>query len=271
MGYREDMEQCREYISKNLHEDITASSLADLFGYSFYHFCHVFKSSSGISVGEYLRDVRLSQAAVDIMNGSSVTEAALAAGFETPSGFDRAFRRRFSMNPTEYRKRKGGNFTMIPEIKKFEAFTAAGYSFASPEDELDILENGAYWLGRKFDAVSKEDYSKLCAKGKGEIGAWMHPSDKSGELYYFFGPITADKSFIPEGMAAIDVPAAEYAVFTVPKADTREGLNENIKKTWKFIFNDWFDGSSYKFDHTAMDFEYYLGEDTFIYVPVVNK
>jgi AraC family transcriptional regulator len=169
-----------------LHENITISSLADMFGYSFYHFCHVFKSCNGMSVGEYLRDVRLSQAAVEIINGSSVTEAALAAGYDTSSGFNRAFRRRFSMNPTEYRNRKGGKLAMTPEIKKSAAFTAVGYSFAPPEGGLDILDNGAYWAGKNFGAVSKENYAKLCASDHGEIGAWMHPSDKSGELYYFF-------------------------------------------------------------------------------------
>ena len=49
------------------------------------------------------------------------------------------------------------------------------------------------------------------------------------------------------------------------------GLNENVKKTWKFIFNDWLDGSGCKFDHTATDFEYSLGKNTFIDVPVVKK
>jgi predicted transcriptional regulator YdeE len=51
--------------------------------------------------------------------------------------------------------------------------------------------------------------------------------------------MTEDNSVVPKGMVAIDVPAAEYAVFSVPKADNREELIENIKKTWKFIFNDW--------------------------------
>lgn len=271
MGYREDMEHCRVYIDGHLYEEITAAGLADKFGYSFYHFCHVFKSCNEMAVGEYLRGARLARAAAEIANGGSVTDAALASGYDTPSGFNRAFHRRFGMTPTEYRKMKGGKMTMTPEIKSMAAFTAVGYSLAPPEGELDILDNGAYWLGKDFTSVSKEDYAKLTYPGYAEIGAWMHPSDKTGEFYYFFGPTTKDKSFIPEGMVTLNVPAAEYAVFAVPKADSAVGLHENIKKTWKFIFNDWFDGSGYKFDHTAMDFEYYLGEDTFIYVPVVKN
>jgi AraC family transcriptional regulator len=271
MGYREDMARCRDYIAAHAGEEITAAGLASLFGYSFYHFCHVFKSCNEMSVGAYLRDIRLSRAADEITGGRRITDAALDWGFDTPSGFTRAFRRRCGMSPTEFKKRKGGKSTMKPEIKKMDAFTAVGYSLAPPAGELDVLDHGAYWLGKDFSAVSKEDYAKLCAPDCAEIGAWLHPSDKTGEFCYFFGPVTKDKSFVPAGMVALDVPAAEYAVFPVPAAASAAALNENVKKTWKFIFNDWFDGSGYQFDHSAMDFEYYRGAETFIYVPVVKK
>ena len=47
-------------------------------------------------------------------------------------------------------------------------------------------------------------------------------------------------------------------------------LHENVKKTWRFIFNDWFDNSGYVFDHTKFDLECYLGEETYIYVSIRN-
>lgn len=269
MGYREDMEECRAYIDGHLAEEITPQALAARYSYSFYHFCHVFRAVNGMAVCEYLRNGRLGRAAAELLGGRSVTEVALDCGFDTPSGFDRAFSQRFQMSPTEYKKQKGGYLVMKPEIRKFASFTAVGYVL-KPQKEINILENGAYWLGKDFSAVSKEDYAKLCVSDHGEIGCWMHP-DEGGELYYFFGPMVQNRNFIPQGMEAIDVPAAEYAVFTVPKADTKEQLRENIQKTWKFIFSDWFDGSNFKFDHKAMDFEYYLRQDTFIYVPVVKK
>ena len=160
---------------------------------------------------------------------------------------------------------------MTPEIKKMAAFTAVGYTFAPPAGDMKVLDNGAYWLGQQFGSVSAEDYARLCLPNHGEIGTWMHPLNNDSELYYFFGPMVLDKSFVPAGMSVVEVPAAEYAVFQVPAAGSAQELSENIKKTWKFIFNDWFDGSEYKFDHSAMDFEYYLDENTYIYVPVVKK
>ena len=48
-------------------------------------------------------------------------------------------------------------------------------------------------------------------------------------------------------------------------------LNANIQSTMKQIFADWLDTSGYTLTHEGILFEYYMGKDTFIYVPVVKK
>ena len=270
MGYREDMARCRDYIAEHLQEELTPAELAEQFGYSFYHFCHVFRSVNGVAVAEYLRDRRLCMAASQLLLGRSVTETAMNCCFDTVSGFTRAFTRKFGIAPSVYRKMKGARFYMKPEMKSFPAFTAIGY-ILRPESEVDVKENGAYWLGKDFSTVSKEDYAKLNSAGRGEVGLWMHPEGKGAELYYFFGPIVESRDFVPAGMEVLDIPEAEYAVFQVPKAEDAAALHENVKKTWRFIFNDWFDDSGYAFDHTKFDFELYLGEKTHIYVPVRKR
>ena len=85
VGYREDMRQCRDYISRHCGEDISAQSLAEHFGYSFFHFCHVFRSCNGMAVVEYLRDVRLARAAAEIAEGGSITRV-LKDGIEIACG-----------------------------------------------------------------------------------------------------------------------------------------------------------------------------------------
>ena len=273
MGYNSDMAKCFAYIEEHIDELITAVDLAALLGYSYFHFCHVFRNVAGISVGMYLRARRLAMAAADLIDGESVTNAALRRGFDTPSGFTRAFVRTYGVSPLEY-KMKGGIMNMENmgfEVKTFGPCVAVGYSLAPPTGDINVRDNGAYWLGKDFSSVSKEDYAKLDSINHGEIGAWTHPDDKTGDLYYFFGPITKDKSFIPGGMTALDIPKAEYAVFKVDKAENPQDLAENVRKAWRYIFNDWFDASEYTFNESAMDFEYYYGDDTFIYVPVIKK
>ena len=271
MGYRRDMERCRAYIEEHLLEEITPRELSELFSYSFFHFCHVFKSVNGEAVYGYIRSRRLLKAAEELQEGASVTELTFKYGFDTVSGFTRAFQRQFSMTPTEYKKLKGGNKTMTPEIKKFPGFRAIGYALKPESDDIDVKENGAYWHGKDFSSVPGDVYAALCIPNQGELGTWLHPSDKTGDFYYFLGTIVTDEKVAPEGLVEITAEEAEYAVFTVEPSEDTHILAENIKKTWKYVFEIWFDSSEYQFDQGKMDFEFYYEEGTYIYVPVVKK
>lgn len=273
MSCRAAMELCEKFINEHAG-NITAQELADMTGYSLYHFCHVFRAYFDMSVGEYIRRQALHRAASEILAGKSITEAALDSGFNTSAGFSKAFRKQFGMSATELRqenlKRSGDR--MEPKIEKREAFTAIGYKIP-PKDgnKVDTLESGAYWLGVDF-----KDYAKyhIDSSIKGEIGAWIHPSEVDGELKYFFGYIS-DTGDVPEGFVKLNIPAAEYAVFDVPpvSGDTHGGekLALEIRKTWKHIFKEWLDKSAYQFDENKLCFESYHGENTQIYVPVKEK
>ena len=264
----DSMEWLTRYIDEHIGVELTAQELADRAGYSLYHFCHLFKSCTGSSIGLYLRNRRLDLAADELMGSSSITDVAFKYGFCTHTGFSKAFRKYYGVTPSEYKATKGGIIKMVPELKKMPAFSAVGYSLAPPDGDFKVLDISAYWLGKDFSSVSKEDYAKLVTPDRGEIGAWMHPDAVSGAFYYFFGPIVRDKSFIPEGMVALDVPEAEYAVFAVPVAESPEGLSSNIQGAMKDIFAGWFDSSGYNLAENKIIFEHYMGKDTFIYVPV---
>ena len=266
MPYREDMERCLEYIKA--HPDTDAHALADMLGYSFFHFCHVFRSIIGVGAGEYLRRSRLELSAARLLKGARATDEALECGFDTPSGYTRAFRRRFGMSPSEYKKTKGGRTEMTPVFKKLDKFQAIGYAF-KPDSAPD-LKAGAFWADMKFTSIDKDEYAKLCQPNNGEIGTWMHP-DEGGDLFYFFGPIVKDDRPVPSGAEKVEIPAAEYAVFEIPAAADPAALKENIQKTWRYIFSEWLDSSDWKFDQTKADFEFYLDSGSYIYIPVVKK
>lgn len=81
-------------------------------------------------------------------------------------------------------------------------------------------------------------------------------------------------------MLTIEVPEAEYAVFTTTPVDTtndkeQKEFAKTIAGTWKHIFEDWFKDSRYVYDESKLDFEFYderchHRQDTVmdIYVPI---
>lgn len=62
-----------------------------------------FREAHGCTVFDYLRRRRLDQAHAALLEGASVTEAALAAGYGNPGNFATAFKRLFGVSPRSVR------------------------------------------------------------------------------------------------------------------------------------------------------------------------
>lgn len=101
---RKVIDHCMEHIS----EPISVDDLAEVSGYSRYHFSRLFSASQGISPAAFVKDLRLKHAErllqTELM---SVKEIADACGFEDDSYFCKAFRQAYKMSPGEYRKSGG--------------------------------------------------------------------------------------------------------------------------------------------------------------------
>lgn len=122
-------------------------------------------------------------------------------------------------------------------------------------------------------------YKILNPPKHGEVGLCI-PSSDNGNATYLLGVIVEDYSKVEADMLTMDVPEAEYAVFTTPPVDTSTDTEQIefaqvIKSSWKYIFEEWFKDSGYVYDETKLDFEFYderchSRPDTVmeIYVPV---
>lgn len=94
------------YIENHLDDDHTNNSLAKIAGYSPFHFSRIFKTCVGESAISYISRLRLEKASLAVMltHEKSMIEIALDAGFQTPNGFNKAFKKIFQRSPTEYRE-----------------------------------------------------------------------------------------------------------------------------------------------------------------------
>ena len=101
MNYSESIEKIKAYIKEHLTDELSAESIAHEAGYSVFHFCRIFKEETGKSLMSYVREKRLELAETDIEKGESALDVALKYGFETQSGFARAYERKFGERPTK--------------------------------------------------------------------------------------------------------------------------------------------------------------------------
>ena len=96
------MQRIVHLIEATLDAEITPAELAEKAGYSLWHFLHLFQQAAGQPLCRYRTKRRLTHAIWDVSRGMGVTDAALKWGFESHSGFYRAFRLEYGMSPTAW-------------------------------------------------------------------------------------------------------------------------------------------------------------------------
>lgn len=96
-----------DYIAASLGDDITLGTMAEVAGYSPFHFARKFTVAIGVTPHRYVSRMRLEKAMAELARGKvSVAEVALNAHFSSQASFTRAFHRATGMTPKEYRRRR---------------------------------------------------------------------------------------------------------------------------------------------------------------------
>ena len=93
-----------KYINQNYMFDIPLEKIADIAGYSKYHFSRIFKKYNNVSYIQYINGKRIKAAERLLIDPSlSVTEVAMRAGFASLTTFNRAFKKAKNCTPTEFK------------------------------------------------------------------------------------------------------------------------------------------------------------------------
>jgi len=102
------LERINREVRSNLAHAPGIEELAQRLGYSASHLRAMFRSNLGISLGKYIRESRLAEAAKLLQSTNlQVTEVAQKSGFESLFAFSRAFKKAYGMAPTAYAKMVG--------------------------------------------------------------------------------------------------------------------------------------------------------------------
>ena len=101
----EAVKRMQEYIMHNFQDEISLKDLAKAAAYSPWQALRAFSELTGKTPFQYIRDVRLSRAAIALRDTDrSVLDVALDSAFGSHEGFTKAFSRRFGLAPRRYRK-----------------------------------------------------------------------------------------------------------------------------------------------------------------------
>lgn len=224
----------QDYIEAHLDKDITLHQLAQQAGYSPWHCAKLFKEYTRSSPFEYIRKLRLSQAALVLRDEQrKVVDVALDFVFDSHEGFTRAFQKQFGIRPKAYQKK-------TPPIQLFHPYPVESYYIMeeSHQEKLPIMQNFHVRLmdypARKLillrgkQADSYIDYAKeagcdvwgILASIKEAlyepVGMWLPERFRpEGTSLYAQGvEVPADYAGeVPDGFDLIDLPACTMMLF----------------------------------------------------------
>lgn len=298
MSYMECFQKSVDYIEEHLKDKITVDDLANIAGFSPYHYYRLFAAYVGLPVMEYVRRRRLAHAAAQLARGKRVIDIALEYGFETHAGFSKAFRKVYDCSPEQYRKHSSGQIPgkvdltlyqklqlsggiiLEPKIISKPAFGIIGYALETTyESNRKDREIPAFWDHFDITGLEAKLYEMVQPKEHGEYFVCF-PVDMDTGRFTYVAAVKGDE--LPpgeEGLFQGVVPEATYAVFTTPPADYAEGeFVKTAAGTWKYIFEDWFPRSGYEYAADKVEYEFYdercheeTGAVMEIYIPVMKR
>lgn len=259
MNWIEGLQRTIDYIEDNLTEELDYAEIARQACSSSFHFQRVFGILCGYTLGEYIRNRRLTLAGSELASSDlKVIEVALKYGYDSPESFSRAFLRFHGITPSQARARKA-------ELKSF-----------SPLSIKLVLEGGTIMNYR----IEKKDAFKVIGKrkrfkGSGEItqqsihSAWEE-SAKDGTIESLCRYITPESVFgnsivgicfdnpekgdfdyaiaasypggePKEGLTIEEIPANTWMIFTGTGR-----MPDAFKDLWKKIYTEVLPTSSYQ-------------------------
>lgn len=107
MNWMQSLSKAINYIEKHLVEDITIDEISNQAYSSSSHFQFIFHVVMGITIGEYIRNRRLSCAAQDLLQTrSKIIDVAMRYQYDSGESFSKAFTRFHGVPPSKVKREK---------------------------------------------------------------------------------------------------------------------------------------------------------------------
>jgi AraC-like DNA-binding protein len=108
------LEKIMLFLHENYHQPVTLASVAGLINTSESSLSRFLKKWTGKTFIDNLNDIRISEAARRLLDTSdSIAEICYKSGYNNLSNFNRAFRKRKELTPTEYREKYAHSRFMV--------------------------------------------------------------------------------------------------------------------------------------------------------------
>lgn len=238
-GWNEGITDAIVYIEQNLTEPIDINIISQQAYVSSFYFQKIFNVLCGFTVGEYIRNRRLTLAAQELCSTHiKVVDVALKYGYDSPDSFARAFTKFHGISPSAARERgnKLNSFAPLKIKLTLEGCTMLEYKIVEKSQFTVMGKSRKFNTETSYGAIPKfwQDHMESGAS-KVVCGMYGICMDIDGKFFdYFIADNYIPWNEIPEGYETKVIPEGTWAVFpchgALPKA--LQDVNTKIWSEW---------------------------------------
>lgn len=101
------LSQITSYLKDNYTKEFTLEGLSDIFGYSPAYISRMFQKYAATNYKTYLQSIRLEYGFRELNNTDhTISDVAMNNGFPNSKAFSKAFKEKYGLMPSEYRKKQ---------------------------------------------------------------------------------------------------------------------------------------------------------------------
>lgn len=254
------------YMEEHIYEAINYTDVAKYVSMSNYNFHRMFSFVVGMSASEYVRNRRLTLAAIELQTTNiSVLDAAYKYGYETPESFSKAFCRFHGVSPKRAKQKgaklhlfnplaikiilEGGNIMDYRmEHRESQRFLALVKAFPNEIINDDSDHSIPDFWAECYDKNRIEPMKMLRVEGKRDLYGLCSPVD-GGETHFNYGigiildadtDLKQSEQLIKEGYSIWETKPADYAVFQCFGAD-----GDCLGETWSKFYREFVPQTGY--------------------------
>lgn len=289
MDWLTGIQNAINYVENHLTEDIDYDKVSKEAVCSSFYFQRIFGILCGVSLGEYIRNRRMTLAGEELTSSDKkIIDIALKYGYESPESFTRAFLRFHGITPSEARKNDSslksfsrlsvkiilsGGSVMNYKIIEKEAFEiiekVESHSIENDENAKSIPE---FWSRSHSDGTVRKLFD-LTSDREFIFGVcYSNQSNNAKTFDYSIAAMCNSDTVIPEGFRKNTIPARTWVAF-----ECKGAMPDAMQNLWHKIISEFFPASSYEPTY-EMDIEAYGEGDmsspdylSEIWIPIKTK
>ncbi|MEC5236136.1 AraC family transcriptional regulator [Bacillus mycoides] len=259
----------QDYIESHINDSLSIEDLANVAGFSKFHFHRIFKGMMDEPLSRYVNRLKLERAThlLTYRTDMTITDIAYYFGFTDSAVFSRTFKSYYGVSPSHYRNHNSKNCKDVSEDSQYnECKKVRGEVEIVTADKVNVAyirHVGTYkdlaidfpkMIEKLFHYAARENYH-------------VFEDTKVLTIYHDHHEFTEDNHLrtslcvtIPNESA---VETSDIGIMVIPSGKYAIGhfeiFQEEYKGAWDFLYGEWLPNSGYK-PRDSYPFEMYKND-----------